>query len=130
MNVLATTDIYESTYLRMYGLQRGNWAIRRFVNPSIAQNNYLHLTRPRHHGFVFSSEHVDFGADAERLEIQARLDGESGAGQHAPIVVGFVIVEVNASTVHLFAKTVPGPMQYVIGIPGLFQHGSGGPIDL
>ena len=47
------------------------------------------------------------------VEVDARLDGEPGAGHQPALVVRFVIVQVRAVAVHGFAEAVAGAMHDV-----------------
>ena len=74
--------------------------------------------------------HVDFGANAEVVEVQARFDCEAGARQQPPVVVRLVVVHVDAVAVDRFAEAVTGPVQDVFAVPGAAQHRRGGAVDL
>ena len=63
-------------------------------------------------------DHVDFGPDAEVVEVDARLDREAGAGQQPPVVVRFVVVHVDAVAVHRLAEAVAGAVQDLVAVAG------------
>src|SRR3954462_1366062 len=75
-------------------------------------------------------EHVDFGANAKRVEIQTRFDGEARAWQNPSVVMRLVIVETHAVSMDVFAKTMAGPVQDVLCVASRFQHHPRCPIDL
>jgi len=74
-------------------------------------------------------DHVDFRADPEVIEVYARLDCKPGAGQQAPVVMGLVVVHVDAVAVHRFAQAVPRPVKDAVAVAGVSQDRSRRAID-
>src|ERR1043166_2803995 len=85
------------------------------------QPNELCLQRAAHGGLALADEHVDLGPDAERVRVDARLDREAGAGDQPALVVGLVVVHVDAVAVHFRAEAVPGAMDELRAEPRLLD---------
>ena len=58
-------------------------------------------------------EDVDLAADAELVEVDARLDREAGPAQHQPFFVGLEVVHVGAVAVDFLADVVPDAVDEV-----------------
>src|SRR5215204_1393763 len=95
----------------------------------LQQRDHLPLPRSRYRGLVLPAKHIHLGAHAKCLEVHARLDGESRAGDDPPIVVGFVIVHVHTVTVDVLAETVAGAVKDPFAVSSLLDHLPGRAID-
>jgi len=82
----------------------------------------LSLTRP--------DNHVDLGANAEIVEIDARFNCKASARKESPVIVGFVIVHIDTGAVDLFAQAMAGPMQDLARVARTSQHRRGGAVHL
>ena len=75
------------------------------------------------------TDHIDLSADAEIVEIHAGFDREAGAREEPAIVVGFVVVHVDAVAVHGLAEAVAGAVQDRVAVAGVFSTVRRGAID-
>src|SRR5207247_11466493 len=91
----------------------------RNLRSALCERQYLRLYWPGHGGIARRDDHIDFRSNAEILEVDARLDGKTGAGEQPPIVVRFVVVHVDAVAVNRFAQAVPGPVQDLRAVSGV-----------
>ena len=69
-----------------------------------------------------ADRHVDLGADAEIVEVEARFDREAEAGHEPPVVVRLVIVHVDAVAVDLLAEAVSRAVEDVRAEASADQH--------
>ena len=53
-----------------------------------------------------------------------------GTGNQPPVVVAFVVVHVHAVAMHVAPEVMTRPMQNPFPEPCLFEHVSGGAVDL
>ena len=80
------------------------------------------MTRARHFRSARRPDHIDLGSNAEILEIQPGFNGEPASGQQPALVVRFIIIEMRAIAVNIFAEAVAGAMQDGVLVPGVDQH--------
>src|SRR4029453_16624808 len=97
---------------------------------SYFKRDQRHLPRPADHGIPFTAEYIDFRAYPKSVEVKAGLDREARAGQNSPVVVRFVIVQMDAVSMHCFAEAMPRAVKNLGAIPGLFEHVPRRPVDL
>ena len=72
---------------------------------------------------------VDFEADAEFGEVDARLDRKAGAAEDAAGFVRLEIVHVRAVAVHLLPDAVPRAVDESVAVAGRGNHVAGRPVD-
>ena len=60
------------------------------------ESQNFRLQRTRDAASCSRDDHIDFGPDAEIGKVHARFDRKPRAGQQAAVVVGFVVVHVDA----------------------------------
>src|SRR5688572_10660872 len=84
--------IDESTDFRI-DWYRAHSSIRQSVNLSMhsLQRHDCRLAFARHHRLALATIHVDLGAHAEVVEIQTRLDRETGPRHEPPFVMRFKV---------------------------------------
>ena len=88
------------------------------------------LDLARHPRLAIAHEHVDFGAHAEVLQIDARLDGEARPRRDAALIVSFQIVHVGAAAVHLLPDGMARAVGEVRAVAGALDDGAHGVVHL
>src|SRR5690606_35915774 len=88
------------------------------------------LARAADRRVVRPDHHVHFGTDAERRQVDARLDRETRAGQQPALVARLVVVDVRPRAVHIGAEAVSRAVDEVPTVARPLDDLAGGAVDL
>src|SRR5215203_2824562 len=96
----------------------------------LRQSDDLRLCRTSDERLALAVVHVNFRTNAERIEIQTRLDREPRASDQSSIVMSFVVVHMRAVAVDIAPEVMAGTMQNLFPETGTLEHVPRGAIDL
>src|SRR4029453_12212630 len=99
-------------------------------SPFLHQRHDFSLTGARDARLVLADEHVDLGAHAKSARIYTRFDRESRARDQAAIVVGLVVVHMDAISVNRPAQAVARAMNELAAVACSFHHLTARAVDL
>ena len=99
------------------------------MDASRSKSHKSHLARPADDRVVSSPKNIDFRANPEGIEVEARLNREAGPRQDAPLVMRLIVIQMNAVSMHGLAEAVTRAVKDVVTVARPLENAARGSID-